>query len=61
MLPRILIIDDLFGRDAAVGRNVDRENLCAHLLLEDITGDSVATHSRLKIHASPVTGGLVIF
>ncbi len=48
-LPRILIIDDLFGRDDNVDRNVDRENLCAHLLLEDITGDSVAGRSRLKI------------
>ncbi len=50
MIPRILIIDDMFGRDATTGRNVDRENLCAHLLLEDITGDLAAKSSRQKIN-----------
>jgi len=47
--PRILIIDDLFGRDLPDGRNVDRENLCAHLLLTDVTGDRAAYESRQKV------------
>jgi DNA-binding NtrC family response regulator len=38
--PRILVLDDLFGRNTANGRNIERENLCAHFLLNDITGDT---------------------
>ncbi|HMO52165.1 MAG TPA: sigma 54-interacting transcriptional regulator [Kiritimatiellia bacterium] len=35
-IPRILIIDDLFGREVLGGRNRERENLCAkYLLLEE--------------------------
>ena len=56
--PTVLIIDDLFGRTVAGGRNVERGNLCAQYLLHDITGDERAlpggqTHRRESI-ASPV-------
>jgi DNA-binding NtrC family response regulator len=49
MLPRLLIIDDLFGRNVPIGRNVDRENLCAHFLWRDVTGDRAASASPQKI------------
>jgi DNA-binding NtrC family response regulator len=48
-LPRILIIDDLFGRSVPGGRNADRENLCAHFLWEDNTDDAAAKASQQKI------------
>src|SRR5436309_1923203 len=38
-LPRILVIDDLFGRTLLDRRNEDRANLCGQFLLQDITGD----------------------
>lgn len=38
-LPRILIIDDLFGRTHPDRRNEERANLCGQYLLEDVTGD----------------------
>jgi len=38
-IPRILVIDDLFGRTHSDRRNEERANLCAQYLLEDITGD----------------------
>jgi len=37
--PRILIIDDLFGRTHAEQRNEERANLCGQYLLLDVTGD----------------------
>ncbi len=40
-LPRILIIDDLFGRLLAEGRNENRATLCGQYLLDDVTGDEV--------------------
>ncbi len=43
-LPRILIVDDLFGRVAPDGINKDRENLCGSFLLKDVTNP--------KLHAS---------
>jgi two-component system, NtrC family, nitrogen regulation response regulator NtrX len=49
MLPRLLILDDLFGRNLPGGRNVDRDNLCAHFLWQDVTGDAAARASRQKI------------
>ena len=49
MLPRILVFDDLFGRNVPGGRNVDRENLCAHFLWQDATGDAAAKVSRQKV------------
>ncbi len=49
MLPRLLILDDLFGRCSADGPNVDRENLCAHFLWQDATADSSAKASKQKV------------
>lgn len=49
MLPRILIIDDLFGRNILKGRNPDRENLCAHFMWRDSTEDAASRASRQKI------------
>ena len=49
MLPRLLILDDLFGRNVPNGRNADRENLCAHFLWLDATGDAAAKSSRQKV------------
>ena len=40
MIPRILIIDDLYGRVLSSRRNPERESLCAKFLLEDASGDS---------------------
>jgi DNA-binding NtrC family response regulator len=39
LLPRILIIDDLFGRSHFDRINEDRANLCGQYLVRDITGD----------------------
>jgi DNA-binding NtrC family response regulator len=36
-LPRILVVDDAFGRILENGRNPDREALCAQLLLSDVS------------------------
>lgn len=49
MVSRLLILDDLFGRTSPAGSNFDRENLCAHFLWLDTTGDSSAKASRQKI------------
>ena len=49
MPARLLVIDDLFGREVPGGRNVDRENLCAHLLWQDVTGDSATRASRQRV------------
>jgi DNA-binding NtrC family response regulator len=49
MLSRILVLDDLFGQNLQGGRNADRENLCAHFLWQDVTGDAAAMASRQKI------------
>lgn len=38
-LPRILIVDDVFGRAHDGARNEDRANLCSELGLVDVTGD----------------------
>ena len=38
-IPRILIIDDLFGRTHMDRRNKERSNLCGQYLIEDITDD----------------------
>lgn len=48
-LTRLLILDDLFGRSAPNGLNVDRENLCAHFLWQDATGDIAAKASKQKV------------
>jgi DNA-binding NtrC family response regulator len=38
-IPRLLIIDDLFGRTHAAHRNEERANLCGQYLIEDISED----------------------
>jgi DNA-binding NtrC family response regulator len=49
MIPRLLILDDLFGRNGPDGRNADRENLCAHFLWQDMTGDASAKASKQRV------------
>jgi len=39
VLPRLLIIDDLFGRIHKDRRNKERANLCGQYLIEDVTDD----------------------
>lgn len=41
ILPRLLIIDDVFGRRLPDRRNTERADLCGALLLKDVTGDEV--------------------
>ncbi|MBL7204167.1 MAG: sigma-54-dependent Fis family transcriptional regulator [Desulfobacteraceae bacterium] len=48
-VPRILIIDDLFGRIVPDGRNEERANLCGQYLIEDVTGDEVGRGTPRKI------------
>ena len=48
-LPLVLVLDDLFGRDVAEGRNADRENLCAQFMWRDVTGDAAAKVSQQRI------------
>jgi DNA-binding NtrC family response regulator len=48
-VPRILVIDDLFGRQVSDRRNEERANLCGQYLLEDITGDERGRGSTLRI------------
>lgn len=47
--PRLLILDDLFGRNVPGGRNTDRENLCAHFLWQDATWDTATKASKQKV------------
>ncbi|MCP5538491.1 MAG: sigma-54-dependent Fis family transcriptional regulator [Akkermansiaceae bacterium] len=49
MLPRLLILDDLFGRNLPDGPNTDRESLCAHFLWQDVTGDASTKSSKQKV------------
>lgn len=48
-LPRLLVLDDLYGRVVSEGPNVDRENLCANFLWADATGDDATRTSRQRI------------
>jgi len=48
-LPRILIIDDLFGRIHPVWRNEERANFCGQYLIEDVTGDESSIQTRQTI------------
>jgi DNA-binding NtrC family response regulator len=41
LMPRVLIVDDLFGRTHSDARNEERANLCAQYLLRDVTGDEI--------------------
>lgn len=49
ILPRLLVLDDTFGRGSRGGPNADRENLCAHFLWQDGTGDAGAKASKQKV------------
>lgn len=49
ILPRILVIDDLFGRIQDDGRNPERLDLCGQFLLEDVTSDLRNGHGTQKI------------
>lgn len=51
--PRILVIDDLFGRTLPNSRNFERGSLCRKFRLEDVTGDESETRSAPRI-ADPV-------
>jgi DNA-binding NtrC family response regulator len=48
-IPRILIIDDLFGRSHRDRRNEERAHLCGNYLLKDITGDEIGKGTPKKI------------
>ena len=48
-MPRILIIDDFFGRLQTDRRNTDRSNLCGTFRLEDITRDEIGKGPPRKI------------
>ncbi len=48
-LPRILVIDDLFGRTHLDRRNEERANLCGEYLIEDITDDEIGKGTPQKI------------
>src|SRR5258708_5145799 len=39
LLPRLLVIDDLFGRTVRDGGNEERADLCRRFRLVDVTGD----------------------
>jgi DNA-binding NtrC family response regulator len=52
-IPRILIIDDLFGRVHQDRRNHERASLCGQYLIEDVTGDEIGKGSPLKVK-SPI-------
>lgn len=50
-LPRLLIVDDLFGRTHPDRRNEERANLCGQYLLKDVTGDELHFGSSQTIKA----------
>ena len=61
-LPRILIVDDLFGRHLPDGTNEDRDNLCASFMLRDVTstvlpGKTAVTRQKIK---SPIAEAVFI-
>jgi DNA-binding NtrC family response regulator len=49
-LPRLLIIDDLFGRVLSDRRNRERAYLCGQYLIEDVTGDEAALGPAQRIN-----------
>jgi DNA-binding NtrC family response regulator len=49
VIPRILIVDDLFGRAHTDRRNEERANLCGQYLIEDTTGDEIGKGVSQKI------------
>jgi DNA-binding NtrC family response regulator len=52
-LPRLLILDDLFGRDTGNAPNRERENLCGKLLLREVNDRGYSVKTRLTID-SPI-------
>ena len=48
-LPRLLVIDDLFGRTHVHRRNEERANLCGQYLLRDVTGDECGKSEPQKV------------
>jgi DNA-binding NtrC family response regulator len=48
-LPRLLVIDDLFGRTHPAHVNADRASLCGQYLLEDVTGDQSSKLPRMRV------------
>jgi hypothetical protein len=49
LLPRILIVDDRFGRIHPDRKNEERANLCRQYLLEDVTFDEIGNGTGQKI------------
>jgi len=48
-IPKVLIIDDLFGRDVPSRYNRERENLCGKFLLSEIPQKGISKSSRFEI------------
>jgi DNA-binding NtrC family response regulator len=48
-LPRIAVIDDLFGRVVQQRANAEREDFCAQFLVRDVSDDESSRASRQKI------------
>jgi len=48
-LPRVLVVDDLFGRNLGSHQNRERASLCAQYLLLDVTGDEKDFESSLRV------------
>lgn len=57
--PRILVIDDLFGRVVDNSSNPDRENLCAHFLLNDISDDE-STKQSSQLIVRPIADAVFV-
>lgn len=53
-LPRILVIDDLYGRTLKGRPHKDREAFCRNFRIVDVTGDSVASDSWVRFRGEPV-------
>lgn len=51
--PRVLVIDDLFGRRHPEGRNEERASLCGQLLLGDVTEDQGGGPGAVRVR-SPI-------
>ncbi len=48
-IPRVLVLDDLFGRTLPDRRNEERANLCGQFLIEDVTGDEAGKGAPQRI------------
>ena len=49
VLPRVLVIDDLFGREVPNAPNRERENLCGKFLLQEESKQGRSKVSRFEI------------